>query len=57
MKKTCPLCKKETDDKLIQTCVDAERWVIDQIRKHHPGWIAGDGSCAKCMEYYSKLGK
>ncbi|MFZ5801306.1 MAG: hypothetical protein ACOY3D_08060 [Candidatus Omnitrophota bacterium] len=57
MKKTCPLCKKEVNDKLLQTCVDAEKWVVEQIREHHPDWVAKDGSCPQCLEYYRKLGK
>lgn len=57
MNKVCPLCKKEVDEKLIQTCVDAEKWVANQIKKRHAEWVASDGSCPKCLAYYRQLGK
>jgi protein-disulfide isomerase len=57
MNKACPLCKKEVDEELIKTCVDAEKWVIAQIRAKHPDWVVADGSCPKCLDYYRDLGK
>jgi len=57
MNNVCPLCKKEVDERVIKTCLDAEKWVIDQIRTRHPDWIVSDGSCAKCLDYYRNLGK
>jgi len=57
MNKVCPLCKKEVDEKMIKTCIDAEKWVVSQIRNHHPNWLASDGSCPKCLAYYRDLGK
>ena len=57
MNKVCPLCKKELDEKLIQTCVDAEKWVIGQIKKNHTNWVASDGSCPQCLGYYRQLGR
>ncbi|MCB9799290.1 MAG: hypothetical protein H6757_00845 [Candidatus Omnitrophica bacterium] len=28
--------------------------VIDQIKKQHPEWIAADGGCQSCVQYYEK---
>jgi protein-disulfide isomerase len=57
MDRECPLCKKEVDEKLIQTCADAEKWVVGQIKKNHKDWVAADGSCPQCLDYYRKLGE
>jgi len=57
MSKVCPLCKKEVDEKVVRTCVDAEKWVVEQIRKKHQNWVSSDGSCPQCLEYYRSLGK
>jgi hypothetical protein len=57
MNKVCPICKKEVDAAVMRTCVDAEKWVVEQIRKNHPQWVSSDGSCPKCLDYYRNLGK
>ena len=32
----------------------AQQHVIDQIKKSHPEWVAPDGACRPCVEYYEK---
>lgn len=49
----CSLCEKNTDS----LSHIAEQWLIDKIRADHPDWIANDGACPKCIEYYEKLDK
>ena len=35
----------------------AENYVINLIRNEHPEWVAEDGSCSRCEEYYRELDK
>jgi serine protease AprX len=32
--------------------LDNERQVIEQIKKHNPGWAENDGACSRCVDYY-----
>ncbi len=57
MEKQCPICNKPVDESIIKTCEDAQEWVMKMIKRDHPGWIATDGSCPQCLDYYEKLGK
>lgn len=47
----CTLCDKEVD----QLHYQMEQWLIDTIRREHPGWVAEDGSCEPCIRYYDSL--
>jgi len=54
-KKICPVCKKETDAKIVDVCTTAYKYVMDKIREEHPEWVEKDGACPKCVECYKKL--
>jgi hypothetical protein len=56
MKKTCPICKKTVDENVVQMCTEAEDWILESIRRHHPDWVEKDGSCSKCLEQYRNMG-
>ena len=47
----CVLCKKETDD----LNHEIEHLVIDMIKKSNPNWVAEDGACPACINYYENL--
>ena len=49
----CPLCNEETDE----FHYDAERYVLEMIKKDHPEWVESDGACEPCMDYYKSLDK
>ena len=49
----CPLCNEETDE----FHYDAERYVLEVIKKDHPEWVESDGACEPCMDYYKSLDK
>lgn len=57
MKRQCPICKKLVEEEVFKTCRDANEWAMKIIKREHPNWIASDGSCYKCWEYYNKLGR
>ncbi len=47
----CTLCQKEVN----QLHYDIEQWILDTIRENHPHWVAEDGSCEPCVQYYGGL--
>ncbi len=49
--KTCKLCGTESQ-RLNQELEDI---VINMIKKEHPEWVASDGACQRCFEYYDQL--
>jgi hypothetical protein len=49
--KTCGLC--DNDAELMQI---TEKWLIGEIAREHPDWVADDGACAPCIAYYRQLG-
>lgn len=48
----CPICGEETKSVVHEV---AERWLLQRIRKEHPGWVEADGACPKCWAYYQGL--
>jgi len=57
---TCPLCEEVLPLSLLSQHVESEqknirRYVLEQIKKAHPTWVAKDGACPKCWDYYRKL--
>ena len=48
----CPLCGKQMDRDLILFLDHTNQHVIDRIRRSHPEWIAENGACEPCVEYY-----
>jgi hypothetical protein len=51
-KYTCALCGSQVHEELRPLHEEAERWLIDRIKRHHPEWVAADGACAPCIEAY-----
>jgi hypothetical protein len=33
----------------------ARNYTIKMIRSRHPDWVASDGACPKCWDYYKQL--
>ncbi|MEW6008711.1 MAG: hypothetical protein AB1629_03670 [Candidatus Omnitrophota bacterium] len=54
-KKICPICQKKVDASIIKACTEAEKYVIENIRRSHPEWVEKDGACPKCIDYYKNL--
>ena len=54
-RKLCPVCRKEKEASLVDTCMEAYKFVIDKIKNDHPEWVEKDGACPKCIEYYEKI--
>jgi hypothetical protein len=48
----CPLCGREMSRNLAVYLDHTQQHVIDQIKKEHPEWVAEDGACKPCAEYY-----
>ncbi len=51
-KYTCPLCGSQVHEELRALHEDAERWLIDRIKRQHPEWVSGDGACGRCVETF-----
>lgn len=56
----CPLCEREVPAGELRRHMEAEleeirRYTIEIIRRMHPEWVARDGSCRECWEYYRSL--
>lgn len=51
----CPLCGMELAPESIEIHRLAEEYVLEKIRADHPEWIADDGACPKCVEFYRAL--
>ena len=47
----CPLCHEEADE----LHYEFEKYVLDVIKKEHPEWVAPDGACMQCIDYYKSL--
>ena len=54
-KEICPICNKELDQPIVDTCIEAYNYVIKRIKQEHPDWVEKDGACPKCIEYYKNL--
>ncbi len=48
----CPLCHRTMERNLVLFLRHTDQHVIDQIKKEHPEWVAEDGVCKPCSEYY-----
>ena len=48
----CPLCGRKMERNLALFLGHAEVHVMDQIKKEHPEWVAEDGACRPCADYY-----
>jgi len=54
-KKECPLCENVVEEKDFTYHHQIEEVLIDLIKKNHPQWVAYDGACPKCVEYYRAI--
>lgn len=50
----CPLCGTTMERDLVRYLDHTNEHVIDQIKKQHPEWVAEDGGCQSCVQYYEK---
>jgi len=55
MKHRCQICGKDVDDSVGLAHIKAEEYIIELIRKDHPQWNKGKGTCDLCVEYYREL--
>lgn len=49
----CPMCGRNMDRNLILFLDHTNQHVIDQIKKKYPEWVAEDGICKPCADYYT----
>jgi hypothetical protein len=57
MKYRCQICNRNIDDSVSIAHIKAEEYIIDLIRRDHPGWKESNKTCHKCIEYYRRLVK
>ena len=50
----CPMCGKVMDRNLILFLDHAKQHIIDRIKQEHPEWVAENGICQPCTEYYER---
>lgn len=48
----CPLCSRKMERNLILFLDHTHQHVIDRIKDAHPEWVASDGICKPCEDYY-----
>ena len=48
----CPLCGSATDARLLAKSAELRAPILDQIRRHHPGWRCADGLCPSVVGDY-----
>lgn len=53
----CQICSRDIDTKSALMHVKAEEYLIGLIKKDHPRWQDGPGTCNDCITYYRKLVK
>ena len=56
----CPLCgervpRSHLAQHLERDAEELRRHTLRMIRRSHPDWVAENGSCKKCVEYYEQL--
>ena len=50
----CPLCKQQVARDLVLFLDHTNQHIIERIQEAHPEWVAKDGGCQPCVEYYRK---
>ena len=50
----CPLCGRRLARDLVVYLNHTEEHVMEQIKKEHPEWVAENGVCQPCAEYYRR---
>ena len=48
----CPLCGRQMDRDLILFLDHTNEHIIERIKVSHPEWVAENGVCKPCMDYY-----
>ena len=48
----CPVCDNEIPRDLIIFLNHTNEHIIEAIKKQNPEWVASDGLCNRCVEYY-----
>lgn len=48
----CPLCGNTMARDLVLFLDHTNQHVIDKIKQSHPEWIAENGACKPCVDYY-----
>ncbi|MGH7427690.1 MAG: hypothetical protein ACREJ4_04950 [Candidatus Methylomirabilaceae bacterium] len=51
-KYTCSICGSQVHEELRPLHEEAERWLVDRIKRQHPEWVSADGACSPCIEAY-----
>lgn len=51
---TCSVCQAKIDGDILALKDHSEQHIVDLIKHDHPDWIANDGVCHKCYDYYKK---
>ena len=48
----CPTCKIKMPRELQIIVPHTEEHIVEAIKETHPNWVAAEGICKKCYEYY-----
>jgi serine protease AprX len=48
----CTICNGQVDKLLYRFHIESERYVIEQLKLHHPDWSANDGICSRCVDHF-----
>ena len=51
---TCPTCGEKMERDLSLFMDHTDKHIVDEVKKLHPAWVADDGFCSKCLDYYKK---
>jgi hypothetical protein len=53
----CQLCDRDIDETAALVHVKSEEYLIELIKKDHPGWAKDKNTCRECLDYYRRLVK
>lgn len=48
----CPVCQEEMPRDLVLFLDHTNQHIMDEIKRKYPHWVAADGVCRKCVEYF-----
>lgn len=51
----CSICNRPVNEASALTHVKAEEYLLGLIKKDHPEWKEGEGTCPACIDYYREL--
>ena len=49
----CPMCGNKMERDLVLFLDHANQHIIDKIKESHPEWVAQDGICKPCANFYA----